>query len=433
MSASFLISGARLIDPASDKDATGWLSVEAGKISGFGEGDAPDITGAARINAHGLLLAPGLIDLRVRTGEPGAEHKETLASASAAAAVGGVTTMVVSPLTAPVIDTPALIDFIMRRARDTASVRVLPAAAMTRGLAGEAMSEIGLLKEAGAVLFSNGHHPIADARVMRRALTYAHTFNAPCAVRAEDAALSAGGVAHDGEFAGRLGLSGVPTLAETIQITRDSLIAEDTGGRLLLDLISSRAGLEALALAKSRGAPVSASVAAANLALNELDVGDYRTFARLSPPLRAEDDRSALVDGVRTGLIDFVTSAHDPQPPEDKRLPFAEAKPGAVGLETLLGVMGTLVAEGHMTWTEALRPLTSAPASFLGLAQGRIAEGAPADLILIDPEAPWACREDELVSKSKNTPFDGRRFTGRVATTIVGGRIVHDVRTERAA
>lgn len=426
MTARTLFQNARLIDPAAGRDGGGWLLVEGEAIADVGRGAPPELEGATVRDCDGLILAPGLIDLRARTGEPGSEHKETLASASAAAAAGGVTTMVVTPETDPVIDDPALIDFLLRRARDTARVRVLPSAALTKGLAGEAMTEIGLLQEAGAVMFANGPRPVADARVLRRALVYARNFDALCAVRPEDASLAQGGVAHEGAFAARLGLAGVPALAEETQLARDALIAEDAGARLMFDLISSRRGLAALAAAKHRDAPVFASASAAHLKLNELDVGDYRTYARLAPPLREEADRRALVEAVGSGLIDVVVSAHDPQPPEDKRLPFAEAEPGAVGLETLLPALLTLAAEGELDLRAGLRAVTSAPAALLGLAQGRLSVGAPADLTLIDAGAPWVCRRDLLRSRSKNTPFDKRRLQGRAVMTMVAGRVVFE-------
>ncbi len=433
MSPRTLFANARIIDPASGRDAAGWLLTEGARIADIGRGDPPPIESAQRRDLAGLTLAPGLIDIRVTTGEPGAEHKETLATASAAAAAGGVSTIVVTPETEPVIDDPALIDFVLRRARDTAMVRVLPAAALTKGLAGEAMSEIGLLLEAGAVMFSNGPKPVADARLFRRALSYAKAFDAPCASRPQDAALAEGGAAHEGEFAGRLGLSGVPALAEAIETARAAMIAEDAGARLLLDQLSSAAGLEALSGAKARGAPVFASVSAAHLMMNELDIGDYRTYARLDPPLRSEADRRALADAVRSGLIDVVVSAHDPHPPEEKRLPFDEAEPGAVGLETLLPALASLAVDGAMPLIEALRAVTVAPAAFLGLPQGRLAPGAPADITVFDPDAPWVCRREALVSRSKNTPFDGRRLQGRVLLTMVDGAVVHDVLAEAAA
>lgn len=426
MNARTLLANARLVDPASGRDERGWLLVEGETIADLGGGAPPSVADAQIIDLDGLCLAPGLIDARVSAGEPGAEHKETLATASAAAVAGGVTTFVVTPETDPVIDEPALIDFLMRRARDTAETRVYPAAALTRGLKGDAMAEMGLLLEAGAVMLSAGPAGVRDARVMRRALTYAQSFDAVVAARPEEPSLAAGGVAHEGGFAARLGLAGVPVLAEQVQVNRDAALAEATGARLLFDQLSSAAGLEAFAAAKAHGAPVFASVSAAHLKLNELDVGDYRTYARLSPPLRAESDRRALVNALKSGLVDIVVSAHDPQPTEDKRLPFAEATPGGIGLETLLPALLSLAAEDGFTLVEALRPVTSAPAALLGLDQGRLAKGAPADLVAFDPETPWVCNADALRSKSKNSPFDLRRMTGRARMTVVRGKVVFD-------
>ncbi len=426
MTTRTLIANARVVDPARGRESEGWLLLDGDTIADLGDGPAPDVDGADVVDAAGRVVCPGLIDLRVNAGEPGAEHKETLATASAAAAAGGVTSVVVTPETKPTIDDPALIDFLMRRARDTAAVRVHPAAALTKGLAGTEIAEIGLLRDAGAVMFSNGPRPLADAGLMRRALLYARGLGALVAVRPEDAALAGRGVAHEGDYAARLGLEGVPVLAERVQIERDAAIAADAGARLLFDQVSSAAGLAALARAKADGAPVSASVSAFHLALNDLDVGDYRTYARLSPPLRAEHDRDALIHALKDGLVDVVVSAHDPQPPEDKRLPFAEATPGGVGLETLLSVLLGLVHDERMSLAEALRPATVAPAELLGLPQGRLAKGAPADVILVDAGAPWVCKSEDLRSLSKNTPFDERRLQGRALKTWVAGRVVFD-------
>jgi dihydroorotase len=425
MSDRFVIFNARLIDPASGRDETGGVVVENGQILEAGAHVRPPASPSpADLDARGLCLSPGLIDLRVKTGEPGGENKETLETASAAAAAGGVASFVMMPDTDPVIDSLALVDFITRRARDRADVKVYPAAGLTLGLKGERMSEIGLMHEAGAVMFSNGDQAVEDAGVLRRAMMYATGFDALIASRPDTHTLTRGAVMNSGAFAGRLGLRGAPPEAEWIALARDLILAETTGARLLIDTLSTARSLETVEQARARGLKVACSAAAYSLVFNEIDVGDYLTYCKVFPPFRPESDRLALIDGVKRGVIDAVVSAHDPQPPEDKRLPIADAAFGAVGLETLLSALLGLVAEGRLTLLEALRPLTSGPADLLGLPQGRLATGAPADLVLFDPDAPWLCLRENLVSRSKNSPFDGRRLTGRVHRTYVDGRLI---------
>jgi len=412
---------ARLIDPASGHDTPGTLLTEGRLITDVGPRlDVP--TDAEIVDCKGLVLAPGLIDMRVFTGEPGAEHKETLRSASKAAAAGGVTTMIVMPNTDPVIDDVALVDFIERRARDRALVHVHPMAALTKGLKGEAMTEIGLLSEAGAVAFTDGDRSIANPRVLRRALSYAATFDALIVQHAEDPELARGGAMNEGALSMRLGLAGIPTIAETIIVERDMRLVEITGARYHLAQCSCAATLEVIARAKARGLPVTCGVAAHHLALNENDVANYRTFFKTSPPLRSEDDRLAMVEGVRDGLIDVIVSSHDPQAPENKRLPFGEAAFGAIGLETLLSVALTrLHHEAGIPLLDVLKPLTAAPAKILKLPGGRLAAGAPADLVLIDPDVPFVLEAENLRSRTKNTPFDGRRLQGLARRTVVSG------------
>ncbi len=422
------ISNARLIDPKSGYDKRGDLLVEDGVIVAFGtdlfaEGLSPDIE---NIDADGLILCPGLIDMRVVTGEPGAEHKETLASAGRAAAAGGVTSMVVMPQTNPVIDDISLVDFIGRRARETSPVNVYAAGALTKNLDCTDMTELGLMSEAGAVMFSNGDAPISNAGLMRRLMAYSSAFNALIAHRPVDPDLSRNAVAHESDFSARLGLTAAPAAAERIMAERDIALVELTGARYLLDLISSTETLPALRRAKSRGLDVSASVSINHLALNELDIGDYRTFAKLDPPLRGEDDRQALLKAVNDGSIDIIVSAHDPRPSGDKRRPFAEAGFGAASLEMLLPAGLTLVADGQLDLIAFLRAVTSTPADMLGLPQGVLEIGAPADLVLIDPGKPWMCNVDNLRSHSRNTPFDGRLMQGAAVVTICNGKIVFD-------
>ena len=420
------IYNARLLDPASGRDEKGGILIESGVIADIGPTVTKTTTSDVKIDAKGKALAPGLIDLRVKTGEPGAENKETLETASDAAAAGGVTTFVVMPDTDPVIDTVALLDFIKRRADGVAKVKVRPAGGLTVGLDGQKMSEIGLIKEAGAVFFTNGDKPVEDAGVLRRAMQYAASFGVLVASRPDTPALSKNTVMTAGAFAARLGLRGAPLEAEWIALERDLMLAETTGVRLLADCISTARSLAAVERARKAGVKVSCSVASYSLFFNELDVGDYLTYCKVQPPFRAESDRMALVDGLKRGAIDAVVSAHDPQPPEDKRLPIAEAAFGAVGLETLLPALLSVAVREDVPLLAALKPVTSGPADLLCLPQGRLAKGAPADLVLFDPVAPWACDRDDLSSRSKNSPFDGRKLEGKVLRTWVNGATVFE-------
>jgi dihydroorotase len=425
-----IIFNARLVDPATGRDETGGIVFENGVIRDVGPHIDRETEKRSGVNfvrdAGGKVLSPGLIDLRVKTGEPGAENKETLATASEAAAAGGVTTFVVMPDTDPVIDSVALVDFIKRRAEGVARVKVHPSAGLTVGLEGRKMAELGMIAEAGAMFFTNGDHPVEDAGVMRRAMQYASGFDALIAARPDTPALSRGTVMTAGAFAGRLGLRGAPPEAEWIALERDLMLAETTGARLLVDCISTARSLKAVESAKAAGVKVACSVAAYSLFFNEIDVGDYLTYCKVQPPFRSEEDRMALVSGLARGAIDAVVSAHDPQPAEDKRLPIGEASYGAIGLETLLPALLRLVADDQVTLAQALRPVTSGPADLLGLPQGRLAIGAPADLILFDPNSPWLCDRDLLLSRSKNSPFDGRRLEGKVLHTWVDGRTVFE-------
>ena len=421
---------ARLIDPASGLDAKGGLLIENGRIADVGprlfndaEPGDPEV-----IDCRGLVLAPGLIDARVFTGEPGAEHRESLESASAAAAAGGVTSMLVMPNTDPVIDEPSLVDFLLRRAAATAKVRVLPTAALTKGLLGETMTEIGLLKEAGAIAFTDGDRSVANARVLRRALAYAATFDALVIAHAEDPELVKGASATESEFATRLGLPAGPAIAEAMIVERDIRLVELTGARLHFGQISTRAALEAIAGAKARGLPVTCGVAAHHLTLNELDVGSYYTFRKMRPPLRSEEDRAAMVEGVASGVIDLIVSSHEPQGADTKRQPYAAAAAGTVGLETLLPTALTLVHDGAASLSHILGTMTAAPARILGLATGTLAKGAPADLLLLDENDPFVVQAGKLHSRSRNTAFQGRKFSGTARMTYVGGECVFDAR-----
>lgn len=419
---------ARLIDPASGLDVKGGLLVENGKVADLGPKLFADIdrNDPEVVDCHGLVLAPGLIDMRVFTGEPGSEHRETLESASRAAVAGGVTTIIVMPNTDPVIDEPSLVDFIRRRAEATSRVRVLPMAALTRHLAGEVMTEMGLLKEAGAVAFTDGDRTISNTRVLRRALAYASTFDVLVVGHAEDPDLTSGSAMNEGEYAMRLGLPAAPAMAEVMIVERDIRLVELTGARYHFAQISCRGSLEAIAAAKQRGLPITCGVSANHLALNELDVGPYYTFMKVKPPLRSEDDRQAMVDGVASGIIDVIVSSHDPQAADTKRQPFAQAAFGAVGLETLLPVALGLHHNGEAEVLQVLKALTASPAHILGLDGGKLAKGAPADLVLIDPDTPFVVQPDKLHSRARNTPFEDRKFQGQAIKTYVDGDCVFD-------
>jgi dihydroorotase len=423
-----VLDNARIIDPSRNLDAMGSVIVVDGVIVAAGpEADAvarPE--GAEIVDCRGKVVMPGLIDMRVFVGEPGAEHRETFASAGLSAASGGVTTIITMPDTDPVIDDVALVDYIARRARDMALVRVMPMAAITKGLKGREMTEFGLLREAGAVAFTDGRHSITNALVLRRALTYARDFGALIMHHAADPDLTGSGVMNEGETATRLGLSGIPKEAEIIMLERDLRLAALTRGRYHAAQISCAESLEIVRRAKKAGLAVSCGVSATHLTLNELDIGPYRTFFRLSPPLRSEDDRKAMIEGVADGTIDVIVSSHDPQDVDTKRHPFAEAADGAVGLETLLAAALRLVNNGEVTLASVVRALSTRPAELLGLPTGRLSEGAPADLILVDTAMPWICESEKLRSRSKNTPFEGARFEGRVLRTVVAGRTVYE-------
>lgn len=417
---------ARLIDPANGLDVKGGLLVENGRIADIGprlfndaEPGDPEV-----IDCRGLVLAPGLIDCRVFTGEPGAEHRESLESASAAAAAGGVTSIIVMPNTDPVIDEPSLVDFLLRRAAATAKVRVLPCAALTKGLLGETMTEIGLLQEAGAVAFTDGDRSIANARVLRRALSYAATFNALVISHAEDPELVKGASVTEGEFATRLGLPAAPAIAEAMMVERDIRLMELTGARVHFGQISTRDSLDVIAAAKARGLPVTCGVAAHHLSLNELDVGAYYTFRKVRPPLRSEADRAAMMEGVASGVIDVIVSSHEPQGADTKRQPFATAAAGTVGLETLLPAALSLVHDGRASLSHVLGAMTAAPARIFGLGSGTLAKGAPADLVLLDEGEPFVVDAEKLHSRARNTAFEGRKFQGRAQKTFVGGALV---------
>jgi dihydroorotase len=417
---------AHIVASAQGLDGAGGLLIEDGWILAAGAKVTRDQvgSGAQIVDCGGKTLIPGLVDMRVFTGEPGTEYRETLASASGAAAAGGVTTMIVMPNTQPVIDDAAIVDFIMRRARDTALVRVAPMAAITKGLGGELMTEIGGLKEAGAVAVTDGLRAVTNANLFRRALMYARDFGMLVVQHVEEPTLSTG-VMNASEIAGRLGLSGIPAMSEVIMLERDLRLVELTGARYHAAQISSRLSLEVIRAAKARGLPVTCGVSIHHLTLNENDIGAYRTFFKLSPPLRSEEDRQALVAGVADGTIDVIVSGHDPQSADTKRLPFAEAAYGAIGLETMLSAALTLYHNDDLTLGRLVEAMSAQPAKILGLETGRLEAGAPADFALVDLDLSWTVEDDVLRSRAKNSPFEHRTLEGRAVETVVAGQSVY--------
>ncbi len=418
-----LFTNARLIDPGSGTDAPGWLLIEDGLIREKGAG-ARTPEAERHVDCAGQCLAPGIVDIGVKVCEPGERHKESYRSAGLAAAAGGVTTMVTRPDTQPSIDTPEVLEFARRRANEAAPVNVLPMAALTKGRQGREMTEIGFLMDAGAVAFTDCDHVVRDTRVLSRALSYARSLGALVIGHCQEPGLSSGACMTSGKFASLRGLPAVSPMAERMGLDRDIALLEMTGARYHADQITTARALPALERAKRNGLDITAGTSIHHLTLNELDVANYRTFFKVKPPLRAEEDRQAIVAALRDGLIDIISSMHTPQDEESKRLPFEEAASGAVALETLLPAALRLYHAGALTLPELFRAMALNPAGRLGLASGRLSPGAPADLVLFDPDAPFVLDRWTLRSKSKNTPFDGARLQGRVLATYVAGQPV---------
>src|SRR5689334_19129654 len=419
-----LFRHARLLDPETGLDAVGDLLVEGDRIAAVGG----DLTATALdgdiVDADGLCLAPGLVDMRVQLREPGAEHMESIETASRAAAAGGITTMVALPNTDPPVDDVSVVEFLARRAREVKLAKIHTYAAATKAMAGRDLTEMGLLAANGAVGFTDGVKAVADALVMRRVLAYARTFDLLVLQHPEEPSLARAGEVSEGEVATRLGLPAITPAAELIMIERDLRLVEITGTRYHVAHISTAAGVEAVRRAKAQGLPVTCDTAPPYFVLNETAIGDYRTFAKLSPPLRSEWDRQAVGEGLHDGTIDAIASDHAPWDQDSKRLPFSSAASGIVGLETLLPLSLELYHNRRLGLIELLRLLTCNPARILGLPVGRLAPGAPADLVLFDPDVSWRIATDDFRSKSKNAPFDGRPVRGRVCRTLVDGRTI---------
>ncbi len=416
------ITHVRLIDPAAGLDQIGGLLVQGGTIADLGTVTPPP--GIPILDGDGGVLCPGLVDMRVELGEPGGEYRETVASAALAASAGGITTVAALPDSRPAIDDPALVRLLRARGEETGRITVLPYGAATRGCRGEELAEIGLLREAGAVGFTDGAHAIGSSRLMRMALSYAAGFGARIIQHPEDPELALGGAATQGELATRLGLPGIPVQAEAILVARDVRLADMTGGAVHFAHVSTADALDVIRRAKARGVNVTCDTAPPYFDLNETAIGDFRTFAKLSPPLRAESDRLAVVAALADGTIDAVASDHQPRDADDKRLPFAQAAAGGVGLATLLGVTLAQMHGGTISLMRAIELLTVGPARLLGSPAGTLTRGAPADLCLFDPERAWQVSVGTLPGKAQNTPFDGRALEGRVLGTWKAGRRV---------
>lgn len=418
---SLHLTNARLIDPESLTDAPGSLTIVDGIIV---DAAKKPPKGAVVVDCGGKCLAPGIVDWGVKIGEPGERHRESFRSAGLAAAAGGVTTIIARPDTLPAIDTPELLEFVTRRAQEASPVRIRHMAALTKGRKGHEMTEIGFLLDAGAVAFSDVFNVSTQTKSLGRAMTYARSLGALIVGHPQEPALSKGGAATSGKFASLRGIPAVSPIAERMGLERDLALVEMTGVRYHADQITSAKALPALARAKAAGLDVTAGTSIHHLTLNEFDVGDYRTFFKLVPPLRSEEDRQAIIAAVAEGQIEVIASFHTPADEESKRLPFEEADPGAVALETILPAAMRLYHGGHLSLPQLFRAMALNPANRLGLPQGRLTPGAPADLVLFDPDAPFLMDRFALRSKSKNTPFDGARMEGKVLATWVGGREV---------
>lgn len=423
-----VLKNVRIVDPSRTLDEVGTIIVgHDGLIVAAGADaqnqGAPE--GAEIRDCRGLTAVPGLVDARVFVGEPGSEHRETIASASRAAAAGGITSFIMMPETDPVIDDIALVEFVKKTARDTASVNVYPAAALTKGMTSAEMTEMGLLQQAGAVAFTNGRYGLNDTQVLRRAMTYAREFGAVIALETREKYLAANGVMNEGLLASWLGLGGIPRETELIPLERDLRIAALTRAKYHASQISVPESVEAIQVARMRGAKVTCGISINHLSLNENDIGEYRTFFKLYPPLRSEDDRMAMVDALAKGQIDIIVSSHDPQDVDTKRLPFGEAADGAIGLETMLSAALRLHHSGQVPLMRLIDAMSTRPAEIFGLPGGTLKPGAPGDIALIDLDEPWLVSRDSLLARSKNTPFEDARFSGRAVATYVAGQCVH--------
>ena len=428
MKEKYLVN-ARIIDPKIQMDEIGGLIIDVnGKIKAVGKnvtnGNLP--TGAEKIDIKKQILMPGVIDMRVFVGEPGYEYKENFRTLSNAALSGGVTSVVSMPNTSPVIDNVSMVDFLKRRGRDKAKINIYPSASLTRNTEGKQMTEFGLLRKKGIIAFTDGVKTIQDAQVMSRIMNYAGESEALIMQHAEDNILSAGGLINEGEISTRLGLKGIPSLAEKIIVERDLSLLEEYHCKYHISQISSEKTLSVIKKAKEEGKIFSTGVSINNLSLNENDIGDFKTFLKLSPPLRTENDRQSLVSGVNEGLIDVIVSDHNPQDVESKRLTFSQAATGASGVETLLSLALELFHNKSVKLSKLLATMTSNPSKILGIDKGSLQKGKDADLCILDINKTWIVDKNKLKSKSKNTPIENRKLQGQVLKTFIKGEIAYE-------
>jgi len=421
-----LITGAHIVDPSQDIDGVQDILIKNNQVEEIGKNLKAD-NASQVIKAGGKHLFPGIVDARVYVGEPGGEHRETIESASRAAAAGGVTSLIMMPETDPVIDDVALVDFVRRAARDHASVRIYPSASVTKGMEGKELTEFGLLKEAGAVMLTEGKRTIPGNLALRRALTYARDFGLVISLETIDESLSSNGVMNEGLIATHMGLPGIPKEAEIIPLERDLRLAALTNGKYHAAKISTAASTRAIASYKAAGHKVTCGVSINHLTLNENDIGRYRTYLRLQPPLRDEDDRQAMISALVDGTIDIIVSSHDPHDVDEKRHPFSEAADGAIGLETLFTAALRLHHNGEVPLSRLIDAMATRTAQIFDLPAGSLKPGSNADFFLADLDMPWVLREEDIISRSKNTPFEGERFSGRVLETWVGGKKVYEL------
>jgi len=414
-----LLTNAKVIDPVAETISDGEVMFEDGII-------IPKEAADETFDCQGQYISPGLIDLGVKVGEPGERHKESYKSAGAAAAAGGVTTIITRPDTNPAIDTPEVLEFIRRRAQEVCPVNVFHMVALTKERAGREMTEIGFLKDAGAVAFTDFTNVVKNSKILMRALSYAKSLDALVIGHPQDPDLSDETSATSGKFASLRGLPSVTPLAERMALDRDMALVELTGVQYHFDQITTARSIPALERAKKNGHKITAGTSIHHLTLNEFDIADYRSFFKLNPPLRSENDRLAIIDAVNSGVIDVISSFHTPQDEESKRLPFETAAAGAVGLETLLPASLQLFHNQSVSLEKLIKTMTLNPALLLGLPSGRITPGAPADLIIFDADIPFILDRETLKSKSKNTPFDGHKLQGKVRRTIVAGKTIFE-------
>jgi len=428
MKEKYLING-RIIDPKNQMDEIGGLIIDInGKIKAVGKkvsnGNLPSET--EKIDLKKQILIPGIVDMRVFVGEPGYEYKENFRTLSNAALSGGVTTVVSMPNTLPVIDNVSMVDFLKRRGRDKSKINIYPAASLTRNTEGKQMTEFGLLKKKGIIAFTDGLKTVQDPQVMSRIMNYAGESDALIMQHAEDNILSDGGLINEGEISTRLGLKGIPSLAEKIIVERDLSFLEEYHCKYHISQISSKKTLSTIKKAKEEGKIFSTGVSINNLSLNENDIGDFRTFLKLSPPLRTEQDRLSLIKAIGEDLIEVIVSDHKPEDEESKRLTFAQAATGATGIETLLPLALELFHNGSLKLNKIIASMTSNPAKILGIDKGSLEIGRDADLCVIDINKQWVVSKADLLSKSKNTPIEDRKLQGQIIKTFIKGEIVFE-------